>query len=424
MAWITTLVILAGPGLLSILYFAGLAAGLGPQPWPVLVFSIAASLAAWWKLRPASPVPSDESWNWLLLAALAVAAIFVVLDAQTAAAANPTGEWDASGIWNMRARFLTHADTWRRAISTEPGSFLAEISHPAYPLFLSGFVAALWSAAGTYSAAVPAWFSIAAALGVLILLVTSVGPRSGALAGLILTATAYFASQASAQYSDLLLAFAFLAALTMLDTARDRPALIACGLAIGLAPWIKNEGQPFAIAALAVAVWRFRAGSVWVALGAVPGFAATLALKLMSDGRESMFPATVAQALERAADPARWFQVAAGFATAIRDAGPWWAHPVLLAIAVMATAGFLPRSEIRSRLWLAIPLAATFAAEFGIYVITSSDLAWHLSTSVTRLFLQLWPATLWFAFSLLRAPIAPPPAEIKRAKRKKQPALS
>jgi hypothetical protein len=215
--------------------------------------------------------------------------------------------------------------------------------------------------------------------------------------------TELFAAQSASQYSDLLEGLAFLAALVLLDGGSPW-MLFAAGAAIGLAPWIKNEGQPFAIAALAVAFWRYRAGALFTLAGAVPGFAATAALKLLSSGHESMFPATAGEALAKVADFSRWWQAFLGFGKAFVEAGAPWAHPVLLAAALALVLRFIPGAERRARLWLAIPTAITLAAEYGLYLITAANIDWHISTSATRLLAQLWPSLLWLLFSMLRTP--------------------
>ena len=87
----------------------------------------------------------------------------------------------------------------------------------------------------------------------------------GALAALLLIASEVFVSQAASQYSDLLAGLAFLAVLVLLEAASSTLTptrlLIAAGLAMGFAPWIKNEGLPFSLAAMAVVVWKFGASA-------------------------------------------------------------------------------------------------------------------------------------------------------------------
>ncbi len=248
-------------------------------------------------------------------------------------------------IWNLRARDLASGgDFWRRAVSSELGG--PGVTHPGYPLFLSGVIAIQWSAAGNFDQIVPIAASLLFASAPLILLGASVVSRRsvalGLLAWLVLLASEVFASQAAAQYSDLLEALAFLSALVLLEAMGERAeprALVAAGLAIGLSCWVKNEGWPFAIAALAVALWRFHLrGMQWIAVGVTPGFLATLVLKMFFvQGREDMFPNTLAEAMAKIAGAGRWWQAALGFGNAIFDAGSPWTHPVVLA-AVLAVA--------------------------------------------------------------------------------------
>jgi cytochrome c oxidase subunit IV len=47
-------------------------------------------------------------------------------------------------------------------------------------------------------------------------------------------------------------------------------------------------------------------------------------------------------------------------------------------------------------------LAAVFLVYCGVYIVTPSDLAWHLGTSLSRLYAQLWPAFLVLVFLALR----------------------
>jgi hypothetical protein len=229
---------------------------------------------------------------------------------------------------------------------------------------------------------------------------------------LILLCSEVFASQAASQYSDLLQGLAFLAALILLDRALlDRAAdsspglLFAAGLALGLAAWVKNEGLPFALAGLAVAAWRFRGKAVWTLAGSAPGLLALAALKLfIAKGRELVFPNTVGEMLAKLAMPGRWWQALLGFGKAIVDAGDPWAHPVILGAALALTLGFVAGAERRKQWPLWIPVAATAAAEYGLYLITTADLDWHISTSVSRLLAQLWPPLIWLVLSIFRTP--------------------
>jgi hypothetical protein len=100
------------------------------------------------------------------------------------------------------------------------------------------------------------------------------------------------------------------------------------------------------------------------------------------------------------------------------------AHPlVLLAIlAIVLRLSIDPRYRLPIAI-STVALALTFAADLAAYVITPSDLAWHLGTSFGRLILQLWPAALLLCFAVISSvadsavPAAPPNLSKKKRKR-------
>jgi hypothetical protein len=431
-----------GPGIASILFLPLVSTGAATQigVFATLAALLGLSAAIWWKLTPAA-TPSRPfkkfSWTWALWICAAAALIFLVLDFQAAANANPYGEWDAMAIWNLRARLLASGgNLWHRAVSSEIGGQMTGAAHPGYPLFLSGFLALQWIAAGTttsgWEQSVPIAVTLLVSLSSLALLVTSLATRKsislGVLAGLILLTSEVFASQVSAEYSDLLQGFAFLATLVLLDAAVDSDSLrivVAVGLAAGLAAWIKNEGLPFSIAALAVAAWRLRSrGLQWLAIGAAPGLAAVGVLKLfLAQGRDSVLPAGLGDALAKVTEAGRWWQAGLGFGKAVYDAGGVLTHPVVLAAILAFALRFIPASARKEKLWLWIPIAVTAAAEYGLYLVTEANLDWHISTSVSRLVAQLWPSLIWVFFLQLRAPeelveIAPVRVPIRRTQKR------
>src|SRR5579862_4721958 len=235
--WATALVELSlgslfGPGPASVLYFALVAAGAATRGTVLgmLAALLAASAGLWWKLAPASSPPAVSAsrqfpYLWALWIAVALGFVFFLLDFQSASSANPTGQWDAMAIWNLRARDLASGgDFWRRAVSSELGG--PGVTHPGYPLFLSGFIALQWSASSGFDQIVPIAASLLFAMGPMILLGASLASRRsialGLLAWLVLLASEVFASQAAAQYSDLLQGLAFLSALVLLEATGER----------------------------------------------------------------------------------------------------------------------------------------------------------------------------------------------------------
>jgi len=413
---------LFGPGLASILCFALVGGGAAK---PAVVLSITGLLlvacgALWWFVTPttqAIPFASKKfPWTWALALCAAAGLAFLFLDFQAAVTANPHGEWDAMAIWNLRGRFLASGgELWRPAISSEIGGQMTGAAHPGYPLFLSAFLALNWISAATplngWDTALPIAVSLMISLSVLVLLGSSLASRRsvalGLLAWLILLSSEVFASQTSAQYSDLLQGLAFLATLVLLDAAADSGSprmIVAVGISAGLSAWIKNEGLPFTIAALAVAAWRFPPRAGWLVVGAAPGLAAFAILKLIARGADQVLPKSLGAAIALVTQAGRWWQAGLGFGKAIYDAGAAITHPVLLAALLAFALRFVPAAERRARIWLWIPIAVTAAAEYGLYLVTQANLDWHISTSVSRLVAQLWPSLIWLFFWMLRTP--------------------
>ena len=61
---------------------------------------------------------------------------------------------------------------------------------------------------------------------------------------------------------------------------------------------------------------------------------------------------------------------------------------------------------------------------FAVYIITPNDLTWQLQTSLSRLYVQLWPIFLLAVFAAMRTPestgltLVETPAKSSKAKRK------
>lgn len=417
-----------GAGLSSLADFALTWAGAANRVSLLAVELIALAIVGFAALRRgdtiAETAPDKISWIWLPRIAVALGILFLALDFSQTTAANPDGEWDAAGIWNLRARYLAGGrDTWRYAVSNQTPEGTTGNSHPGYPLLLSGFIARTWTILGDRDAPAPAALSLSFGLATLGLLCGALAPVSealGLLGVLVLLSSESFISQIAAQYADIPVSFFVLATIALLAWAAmlDWPPqlLSLAGLSAGFAAWTKNEGLPFAMAAILVALWRAKLAAKWMAIGAAVPLAATLALKFfLVQGTEILFPKSAAQALTLIGEPSRWGKIIASFAGNVWTLGFWWAHPILLLVVLAFALGFVP-GESR-RWWLLAAPAALLAADFGIYLITMNDLDWHLNTSNGRLIVQVWPAVLFGCFLMLRAP-APAAEAVSKAKTK------
>lgn len=155
------LALLFGGGLGSIANFLAIAAGLGSAPsvWGLLGGLVLVCGAVWWRTTSAplrEPVAGKFPWTWALVAAFAVGCLLLGLDFFAASRGNPNGDWDASAIWNLRAKFLAGGpEVWRRALNSETGAFMTGASHPGYPLFLSSLIALQWAVNGGFVTEAP-----------------------------------------------------------------------------------------------------------------------------------------------------------------------------------------------------------------------------------------------------------------------------
>jgi hypothetical protein len=356
-------------------------------------------------------VPGGFRWNWLLALGLTASLSMALAGMWAYAEGNPHGLWDGWAIWNIRARFLAGpGEVWRNAISP-----MLSRTHPDYPLLLSGFIGRCWKVAGSYDTTIPiatAFLFFAATVGLLVSCLALVRSLSaGLLAGLVLLTGTIYLQQPMSQFSDVPLAFYYLAALALISLAwisgesRERVLLPLAGAAAASAAWTKNEGLLFLAVfsgCCALAEWRFsgwrKAASrlLWLLLGMLPGLILVGWLKLL---------------LAPVADPFVSRPIASlsgGFARfgrvwwVIREAYKWGAgfgsgvsHPLLvLAVLVVAVRVAVPRRNAGP----VLILAGTLALVFGGYCLVSIG----AYTPFDRFYSQLWPALVLLAFMILR----------------------
>jgi hypothetical protein len=367
--------------------------------------------------------------SWLrriLAAAFAIALCAAVYSAVLRTLAHPHGQGlDAFAIWNLHARFLFRAGVhWRDGFTP-----LIPWSHPDYPLLLPAAVAHLWTLLGNDALAVPAIVGFIFIFATVALLFSSLSILRGSvparLGAATLLATPSFIALGSWQYADVPLSFFFLATIVLLRLHDDRfhddsipaqhsPGFLAlAGLAVGFAAWTKNEGVLFLAAIVLARCLLIRDSRpvshesrstrtpriVPLVLAVVPIFLLISYFKHFVAPPGDLFsdPTTM---LHKLRDPARYWLITKSFAAEFFRFGEWLFLPAPL---LMLAFYFVARQESRNRLdspyrASVLALALTLAGFFAIYLITPYDLYWHLSFSLTRLFLQLWPSTIFLFF--------------------------
>jgi hypothetical protein len=385
----------------------------------LVVWAIVAALG-WWTNNastpnfqlptPKLPTPKrPQLWDWLALTAFGLIAIVALTSVIASSRAAPHGDWDAWAIWNQHARFLFRGgagDAWR-------GLFSIAWSQPDYPLLLPASVARVWAYAGHETTLGPILIAIGFGIAIVALVVTTIGGRYGWIAGALMLGATTFLTQVPSQCADVPLACFIVAtlAVTYGDVLRipnpesRTPALIA-GAASAMAAWTKNEGVVFVLLMFLIAVIvavRRRDGRqlLWSIAGATSILIVVVGFKLAlapSSGLVEGQSLTVF--LTRLMDPDRHMAVLGLMAQhAMRWSAPF-AFAVFPIVSLVAAWMALRIGEVVRV--MAIVLGLMLASYYVVYVTTPFDITWHVTTSVDRLLVQLWPALVLTMFLGLR----------------------
>jgi len=368
--------------------------------------------------RPSANDPRTDLTDRLLRFAFGTAAIVAFISVMTSSAALPHGDWDAWAIWNQHARFLFRgggSDEWRALFSIR-------WSQPDYPLLLPASVARVWAYAGHESTFGPAFIAMVFGMASVVLVVTTLRGRVAWIAGTLILAASAFLTQVASQCADVPLAFFILAALAVacgdgLHWQGHRTGALVAGALSGMAAWTKNEGLVFvllmAIVAVAVTVrpsrpghdsdtrvrlrpfapWRGRAveQAWWGMVGALPVVIALAWFKLSLAPSSGLVEGqSLSVIASRLLDPGRHAAVAVLMVQhAIR-----WSGPVAIAIfplSGLAAIGVAIRGGGVVRT-MTIVLGMMLLSYYLVYVMSPFDVTWHVSTSVDRLLVHLWPS--------------------------------
>ncbi len=390
--------LIVGIGVASVWTFLWLLLGGVFGPW-----FLAADVVLWLGIALAvrgrgSRVPRSKPGEGLPFALLVLGLVALSWNFHRITGASPHGDWDAWGIWNVRAAFLFRSGAdWKSTFVT--GSFA--LHHPEYPLLLPLSVARLW-AYGSEGPLAPAL--IASSFGLALPALAAwhgrrvAGPTAGALVGLLVIGTPRMAYVSAFQLADVPLAAYLVAGCGALLGVPSRRVVVA-GLCLGFAGWTKNEGVVAAVVA-ACTFWLVMrrsdpgAARSWasrVLLGGALPAGAWIAFHLFVTPHVILDfePAANLGTLDKLIDPGRWREVVLGVGRLFPGISTWYPAVALIAVALH---GLTPRALLRSvPFLLSVAMSAVY---FLAFLITPRDLGWHLDTAAPRLWLQLWPLAL------------------------------
>jgi len=329
----------------------------------------------------------------------------------------PHGDWDAWAIWNNRARFIFRAGSnW-----TESFSPLLGWSHPDYPLLIPLSVARIWFYIGAEKGWVPAVIALLFSVSTTTMLVSALSAlqnkSQGYLTGIILLGTPFFIFLSASQYADVPLAFFFLSVLVIFHVYEQNPnksrgLLVLGGFLSGFSAWTKNEGLLFVVLLLLVRFiftvskqgWKENGKTLsFFMAGLLPIVSIILYFKgCLAPPNDLMAMVRTDRLFTNFFDFGRVFLIIKSFSTSMLkfEHQPILLIPFLFLYVIFVGRSFHAKKESNTFTLLILQLFGYFL----IFLFTPQDLVWHLSTSLDRLLIQLWPGFLFAAFIFIKTP--------------------
>jgi hypothetical protein len=408
---------LLGIGLTSMLYFGWLVVVGRPSRWYFVAEAGLGGfllLGAWQRRRRNPPRPAERRERgrpaWLVLGAVGSISLLAFAMIAYTLYINPYGAYDAWAIWNAHARFLFRGGAaWRQVFAPFASP------HADYPYLVPAAVARLWSAAGAEVLLAPAllamlWVTMTA--GLLAGAVTLVADTTrGMLALAALLSTSHYVYAGSALLADVPVGALGLASLVCLALGSQRPReatawFIVAGLCAGLATWTKNEGWLFmGVVGLVWSgvAWRsartaaLRRAILPFVLGVAPlllyGIIFKRTLAPPSDLAAGLSFSSMAAKLS---DSGRYATIGSVYALKVLTFGRG-IIPALLLYSLFVGIDW-SAGQRRIRIVTLLSTLGMLAGYTVIYLLTPHDLRWHVTSSVDRLIVQVWPSLLFGLF--------------------------
>jgi len=348
----------------------------------------------------------------LLVAGVIVASSFLGMVAYSRQRAH--GDWDAWMIFNRSARFIYRGqETWQDAFSKD----MNVMFHADYPPLLALNIASRWDILNKETTYVPMYLGFLFSLASLGLsfgaLANLKSTGQGALSLILLGGVGLFLGEGGRQTADVPLAFYVLASITFLFFYyHEKRALLMAfaGVTAGLAAWTKNEGIFFMFASAGVlffaSLWSrslrdllFFGAGLFIPLILLFHFKSQVApsSEFLSGGLDAISHSVI--------DITRHQLIFGAFKGFFLHGGGWYHIGIYLILGAYLLL-FYARSRDKSRAILigfAI-LAIQVMGYYGFYLISPYNLEWHVAYSLNRLFVHIYPATVFVVMAATQAP--------------------
>jgi 4-amino-4-deoxy-L-arabinose transferase-like glycosyltransferase len=332
-------------------------------------------------------------------------------------AINPHGWEDAWGMWNLKARFLFRGgDNWSKTFS----NVLFWTSRD-YPLLVPISIVRIWSYLKNDSAIVQILVAGLFTFSTVALLISSLSvirsKSTGLLAGLVLVGSRYFIKTGAYQIADVPLGFYILSTIVLFSLKERSDSqsrcLILAGVMAGLAGWTKNEGVLFLLVVFIVrmivissnrGIKAYSKELAMFTIGVLPILAVLFLFKLkIPSTNELLTGQSMDTVFARLTDFTRYLIIGKSFIVFFYDklAKEWLIVLPIYFFLLGKTKQHVNEESIKTAVLIVLFMLGGY---FFIYLITPLNLAWHLKTSIWRLFLQIWPTIIFSFFLVVSTP--------------------
>ena len=330
---------------------------------------------------------------WALGAVLFLTVYFILF-------ASKYGSWDAWAIWNLHAKLISRPELWHNLFSNN-----VAYSHSDYPLMLPSIVAFFWNGVGSLSPIIPILVSYSLLLIIPLLIYFSLlneGDKLYAyLALIIFVIDNNYKTIAISQCADTLLSLLILLTFIQYKNLKTDAAnrVYILGFICASCAWVKNEGLVFYILftiGFLLSNYKNIQTLKKYFIGMIIPALVVVSFKLFFSPANDLISANNKQLFSLVtvlSDTGRYLTIFKfGINTLISNYMP----ALILSFVVLT----LNRKAFLS--FPSIIISSLLVIYFVIYLITPHDLSWHLSTSLYRLFQQIYPALIYLLLLSLK----------------------
>ncbi|MBU0993164.1 MAG: glycosyltransferase family 39 protein [Proteobacteria bacterium] len=293
-------------------------------------------------------------------------------------------------------------------------------THTDYPLLIPAAISRIWGYIGSDTLHAPmivAFLFTFSTVGLIVSAMILIKNRNhGYVTGLILLSLTFFTIHGAGQVADVPFGFFVLSTMVLFflkDKLPEKSAVFCflAGMMAGLSAWTKNEGLLFIIIILfshfIVTVFKQGRASYFkeirpLFLGLSPVILIIAHFKMNLDISNDLVSKRSAESLVKLLfDPERYLIVGKSYLYYLNK--KFLAIIITFPLMLIALKLSGDKNIKVSSTISALAILLLLFGYFMIYIITPHDLAWHVKTSLSRLYLQVMPSVVFVFFMLLNS---------------------